>query len=612
MTSSQKPLIVSFVSGKGGVGKTMLAVAFAKELSLKQRTLLLDLDFFNRGLTGLMRHGKDVGTVGRPPIFGSSDAIRKEPQGAWKLREVAHNLFHVSYPDLSQEEIGYVEAATIADLRSGLTAFLHDVAAESQCEVIVLDCHGGPDHLSFAACQVSQYSLLVSEPDKITFYGTLHFVRQLELSTGESETTTKPDLRLVFNKVVPAFSVNYVTSFYDLNIKKLFADRPLLPVFPLELYLTKEFEKTPFLTQAYPFSLLARKMRLLIFDLLNQSHPEKLARPIRLMPWPSRFYSRYSMGKIPLLLNVNTIMAVIAIGAVIFYLFTLRRDQWVVNSYVPIGRSVEELELILQFQHHPEILPADCRNKSLELQPDCFVQHHKVALMSLRSPLAALSDSGPKEPEQEMIRTLRHRPDFLAGIVTGEAGYIDFKYIERIEEVSTRLDRLRGGDEVTKNPDPKIRAIGERLPTLSFRFRVMYSLALFIGRYSELLLALAAGWFLSAVLLSWSGELDKRFTYWLQLESRLLAILLYLIAFTLWAPWTVFSGTFAKDNLIFDSSDFVVFGLLMIPILIASTNQIWKASLEIWLERKVLEGALRFVFVLYVFSMVVGITLFKS
>jgi cellulose biosynthesis protein BcsQ len=564
--------------------------------------LLLDLDFFNRGLTGLMRHGKDVGTVRRPSIFGSQDTTGEQPGGSWRLLEVAHNLFHIGYPDLSQEEIGNVEAATVADLRSGLTAFLHNVAAESQCEVIVLDCHGGPDHLSFAACQASQYSLLVSEPDKITFYGTLHFVRQLEQSTRESGSTTKPDLRLVFNKVVPAFSVNYLTRFYNQNIKQLFGERPLLPIFPIELYLTKEFEKTPFLTEAYPYSLLARKMRLLIFGVLKQRHAEKLPKPIRLMPWPSRFYTRFSMGKVPWLLNVNFIMAVIAIGSVLSYLFTLARDKGLLDSYVAIGSKVEQLELSLQFQHDPKLLPVECKDKKREVQPDCFVAHYEAAIQdwsSYNRYNRYRYDEIPSRQVPEAITSLPHVPVFMANITTGRtegvmSGVIS---VERTEHVFERLRSLRESAEVTKNPEQEIRLMGQRIPNPGLMFRVGFFLARFLYDYSGWLLGLAAGWFLSAVLLSWSGELDKRFTYRVRLGSRMLAIFLYLVGVALWTPWLFVSGSAAKSEL-------VVFSLLAVPALIVIINQVWKLFLEMWLERRLLEGSLRLIFVLYIFAAV--------
>jgi cellulose biosynthesis protein BcsQ len=45
---------ISFVSGKGGVGKTSLAVNFAWICSHFAKTLLVDLDFQNQGATGLL------------------------------------------------------------------------------------------------------------------------------------------------------------------------------------------------------------------------------------------------------------------------------------------------------------------------------------------------------------------------------------------------------------------------------------------------------------------------------------------------------------------------------------------------------------------------------
>jgi len=78
-----KPLVVSFVSGKGGVGKTMLAVAFARQLSKKGKTLLLDLDYFNRGLTGLLREGREVRALKpRDCLSQKEPGVMKSP-GNW-------------------------------------------------------------------------------------------------------------------------------------------------------------------------------------------------------------------------------------------------------------------------------------------------------------------------------------------------------------------------------------------------------------------------------------------------------------------------------------------------------------------------------------------------
>src|SRR5215831_4879126 len=107
----KRGLIISVVSGKGGVGKTMLSVSLARELSTNTRTLLLDLDFFNRGLTGLMRHGHVVQQIKLPRFLESSSP--SETTGSWAVVEVGPNLFHVRYPDLAPEQIRSLENSDV-------------------------------------------------------------------------------------------------------------------------------------------------------------------------------------------------------------------------------------------------------------------------------------------------------------------------------------------------------------------------------------------------------------------------------------------------------------------------------------------------------------------
>ena len=49
-----KPLVISIVSGKGGVGKTRISISLAKILSKYLKVLLIDFDLHNQGLTHLL------------------------------------------------------------------------------------------------------------------------------------------------------------------------------------------------------------------------------------------------------------------------------------------------------------------------------------------------------------------------------------------------------------------------------------------------------------------------------------------------------------------------------------------------------------------------------
>jgi cellulose biosynthesis protein BcsQ len=112
--------ILAFVSGKGGVGKTMLSVAFATELSKRKKTLLFDVDFFNRGLSGLFASldYDSAGKVISPPDFlfgtGNDSGIGQTLDKNWKISEVKENLHTITYGDLDQAIFEKLEAIQLS------------------------------------------------------------------------------------------------------------------------------------------------------------------------------------------------------------------------------------------------------------------------------------------------------------------------------------------------------------------------------------------------------------------------------------------------------------------------------------------------------------------
>ncbi|MDH3229658.1 MAG: ParA family protein, partial [Alphaproteobacteria bacterium] len=293
-------------SGKGGVGKTMITAAIARELSARQKTLLIDLDFFNRGLTGLLGVGAKVANIEMPEFITGEEE--------WSVCRVDRNIFHVSYPDLTPANTVRTDTTEIGELSTQLSSFVLEAAENSDCSCVVIDCHGGPDHLSIAACLVADHSILVSEPDRITFHGTLNFLRIFkEYAEGK-----KYDLRLVFNKVVPSFSGRFLDSFYKRSISDLFDGKPLLAIFPFEIYLTKEFERTTFLTSVYPYSLLAYKTRVLLRDLFMKNRPDLLAPAILGLPGLLASYRRLTLGKGFPLVRYEVITGLLVSFAVVF------------------------------------------------------------------------------------------------------------------------------------------------------------------------------------------------------------------------------------------------------------------------------------------------------
>ena len=271
---------VAVVSGKGGAGKTMLAMAITHELAIQSRTLIVDLDVFNRGLSGLLRQGRKIADVPMPDFLACAEGECDSP-GEWSLIDAAPNVVTLRYPDITRWQRQRIESLSIAELSEKLDQYIGQLVALSGCHNVLLDCHGGPDLLSFAAVALCKYTILVSEPDRITFYGTLHFLRRM----AEDSPTVHPDIRLVFNKVMPAFSERYLRRFYDANVKDLFHSNDLLAIIPFEGYLSKEFERFPFVTQVYPFSQLAGKARTIVRDLHLLTGPGELSEAGKAAGW---------------------------------------------------------------------------------------------------------------------------------------------------------------------------------------------------------------------------------------------------------------------------------------------------------------------------------------
>ena len=231
--ASKEKLIVAVVSGKGGVGKTVVSTAISYEFSKTRPTLLIDLDFFNRGLSGLMKGGVEVKEIEPPEAFAAQESKPPksdvemeeieppeafaaqeskppksdvemeeieppeafaaqeskppksdvemeeiEPEQNWIITRMGNNIFTLKYSDPSSDLLLKFQSGEIDKLKQYLKELVDDVAMVCKAEVVVLDCHGGPDNTSFAACAIAKYSVLVSEPDPVTFSGTLHFLRQ--------------------------------------------------------------------------------------------------------------------------------------------------------------------------------------------------------------------------------------------------------------------------------------------------------------------------------------------------------------------------------------------------------------------------------------------------
>jgi cellulose biosynthesis protein BcsQ len=579
-------LIVSFVSGKGGVGKTMLAVAFAKELSFSNRTLIIDLDFFNRGLTGLMGPGIKKCEVNKPAFLleeGSQDFQSAEK---WSVSQISENFFHLVYPDLVPDEMSRFETIDVHELKESLQAFIEEIRSLCDCDCVVLDCHGGPDSLSFAACLIADYSLLISEPDRITFYGTLNFLRQLKRVGGDQVV----NLRLVYNKVVPAFSALFLRTMYNRMMRKHFFEYPLLAVFPLEVYLTKEFEKTPFLTSVYPDSWLAKKTRTLIYDLLSNEYPEKLSQPIQSMPKWMRVYRKYSLGKAMPLLDLNFVMYAIVACLVFMVLLDLTLSQFFQKNRQKLRSQVKTVVVLQCLKQTPD----------LTLQQDQLSQLIDSEFYSFWSQYENRYETQVQVDKfRDCIRSWNSDYYSDYGLYSNYYG---------LAADRRRAIKSFDANSVTVNYNSMYREAIDGLKQTSLLYLSLQTLDGLVWPLARTLAYLGACWLAAVLLLSWTSQLDRRFTYYSRERKYYYSLIPLVLAFVLWllpliGLGIIFKNIFRLSRLIpSDLQEWLLFSCFtlafVVPVALIVV-QLFRVYRDIRYEHHYVENGMRMLFVAY-------------
>jgi len=278
-----QPRLISFVSGKGGVGKTSLAVNFAWLCSQLYRTVLVDLDFQNQGATGMMIRKLPSDTCGVFEVLHGDCDARINPG------QVDKNLYFIPAISLLNPPNYSVISDTLrsAALKGNLSLYLESLAAQSDFEIVVLDCHGGLDYSSVAAHKLSNDTLVVTEADVVSFNGTLELLEFYEYhdqgAAAAAESVIPDDappaddvrgqISLIVNRLPPRYRYSDINRTYTRLLASYKGELKLKPevasFIPDESFFSETFGDYPFSTQLAPKSVLARKTQLLMIELLG-------------------------------------------------------------------------------------------------------------------------------------------------------------------------------------------------------------------------------------------------------------------------------------------------------------------------------------------------------
>jgi len=190
MSSHKLTTVISFISGKGGVGKTALAAATGKLLALLgHKVLLIDSDLVTHGLTFLL------GFRGRKPgilEFYSANVEAIKKQGPKEIRSLAqamsevvicahdnnlHFIQSASRPSLKYAKIVSEQPNLLNNL---LGLLIQEIANSGKYEFVLVDAQAGPVSAVFPVVSASQKTVIVMEPDPVTVYATQNAVDELK------------------------------------------------------------------------------------------------------------------------------------------------------------------------------------------------------------------------------------------------------------------------------------------------------------------------------------------------------------------------------------------------------------------------------------------------
>jgi MinD-like ATPase involved in chromosome partitioning or flagellar assembly len=287
-------LTVSFVSGKGGVGKTSLAANFAWLCSRLGRTALVDLDLQNQGCTGLFL------SVVPPDSPGVFDHLANGAHGnAFEPIRVDDDLYFIPAVTISHpppySEIA--DALRSSDLGSKLSQYLSSLRGQYSIEIVVLDCHGGLDYTSVAAKEASDHTIVVTEADAVTFNGTLELLDFYDRGPTDSLVPPghdggpnglrppAPKMDFVVNRLPPKYRFSDLDAAYNRLLQSyhgpLTLNTSVLSFIPDENFVADTFGQYPFVVKLAPRSIIARKLQLMVLELLAPQLGRESYRPFR-------------------------------------------------------------------------------------------------------------------------------------------------------------------------------------------------------------------------------------------------------------------------------------------------------------------------------------------
>lgn len=263
-------MIIAMVSGKGGVGKTSIVANLGSALARAGgEILLVDMDFFTRGLTFFLSKGTTT--------FDTS------------VREALEGLPYRYSPDYFQVEenlsllppvkrsLESVKSSEILDLMGEDLAKLNSLFSRVSraYDYVLVDCRSGADFLSVGPALAADQYWIVTEEDR-TSQRTSAVLRESVDRFGLDRGVTCTFGGFIMNMTV-ATQVRDLVGFFE---RTVFGEK-CISVIPLDKNVRRAFIQDVLVIDRFPQAPFSREMRAIAAWLLKESVPSPIERASR-------------------------------------------------------------------------------------------------------------------------------------------------------------------------------------------------------------------------------------------------------------------------------------------------------------------------------------------
>ena len=267
--STNLPSVISIVSGKGGVGKTLLAANFSYICSRFAKTVIIDLDFQNQGLTGLFAGYTDLNDVDALDLCENPDSLKEDD-----LNLLMDQLYFIpSVIGKAGVSQGKMKQLADSGFKTHLTKLVEILTSKFGFEIIVLDCHGGIDQVSLASFQVSDHTLMMAEADSVAFAGTLELINFYQSSMPEEDLKNFQKVKIIINRLPSKYKWKSLQKIYGKYMEKQLgrfsSDRGIFCYIPSDSLLAHSFGEYPFFVKLAKTSIFTKKLLFIVHSLFS-------------------------------------------------------------------------------------------------------------------------------------------------------------------------------------------------------------------------------------------------------------------------------------------------------------------------------------------------------